>query len=717
MIHVTPILLLAAGAGLANVPFGKLTQRAKLLTTARQALVVTAPKETELAEVGEPSAAVDGGRSPYLFATTTGVTGLSIVAQFAVPILVPVSLIAIGYLAGQIYKEASISIFKDKQLKVDILDATVITLCVGFGQVAAAGFMVWVLDIADLLLEKTRHRSKKYITDIFGLHRQKAWLLVDGQEIEVEISKLQKGDVIVVNTGEQVPVDGTIVHGMAMVDQHSLTGEAAPVEKQNGDEAFATTVLVAGKLHIEVLKTGQETVAAQILAIINDAAEFKVDLQSKGEKIADRMVLPTLGLGTLGFFTAGSGGMLAIINADYGTGIRVSAPIALLGILGRAAKHGVLIKDSRVFELLHDIDVVLFDKTGTLTHDIPTVVAIVSADAARYSPDTLLRYTATAEQKFSHPIAKAILRQAEDAHLSLMPHDESKYYVGYGIEVVIEHRHIKVGSARYMEQETIALTTEIAAALDASRARGNSAILIAIDQQIAGLIELQAQVRPEAVQVMQHLHAQGIKEIVLISGDHDAPTRELAKQLCIDRYFAGVLPHEKADYVRLLQAEGKKVMMVGDGINDSAALSLADIGVSLQGASTLAIDVADIVFMDGNLEKFDYLFQATQVLHKNIDRSFKLILFPNSVCILGGLTGVFGLASSLVLNNGFNLISAINGIYIHKEVDALEQPAQIKTSTALRPVRFPSRRRGLTRWRPLPFRARPLATALIHKRH
>lgn len=702
MIHIAGILLLAAGVGLSQIPFKKLKRNAAIKvrkinqgTTSHHPLVSTDQAESTkvtttvagnaLDESDMDAPSPEDGRSRYLIVGSTGVLGLSVVAQFAFPVLIPASLIAIGYISSEIYKEASVAIFKEKAIKVDILDATVITLCIGFGQIAAAGFMVWVLDIADFLLNKTRNRSKKYITDIFGLHSNKAWLLVNNQEVEVEIINLQQGDIIVVNTGEQVPIDGVITHGMAMIDQHSLTGEASPVEKHVGDEAFATTVLVAGKVHVEVRKTGHGTLAAQIVKIINEASEFKVNLQSKGEKIADDMVLPTLGLGTVGFFTAGSNGMLAIINADYGTGIRVAAPIALLGALGRAAKHGVLIKDSRAFEILHNIDVVLFDKTGTLTHEVPTVLNIVSADKARYSEESLLRYTATAEQKFSHPIAKAILHKAEELNLPLVPHDESKYLVGFGIEVYVEQQQVKVGSARYMEQENILLTECIEDALNASRERGNSAILVAINDEISGLIELQATVRPEAVKIMNLLRTQGIDEIVLISGDHEAPTCELAKQLHIDRYFSGVLPHEKADYVKLLQSEGKKVMMVGDGINDSAALSLADIAISLQGASTLAIDVADIVFMDGNLEKFDYLFQITDTLHKNVDRSFKMILVPNSVCILGGLTGVFGLASSLVLNNGFNLISAINGMYIYKEAKALEQsteksvPATVET--------------------------------------
>jgi Cu2+-exporting ATPase len=683
MIHLVGILYMASGVGLGYYADRRKDRRAisrlklKLPGKRDGTKALGDGRSDNVAQ--EPQA--DETSASHRFALSTGMMGLSVAAQFTAPALIPVALLGMGYLSRGIFKEAGTALFVDKRIKVDILDAVVVSLTVLFRQIAAAGFMIWVLDVADLLLEKTRDRSERFITDIFGTQPRYAWLLRDGQEIETAIAELQKGDVIVVNTGEQIPVDGTVVEGSAMIDQHSLTGEAAPVERHQGDQVYAMTVLVAGKIQIEVQETGADTLAYKIVQIINDAAGFKVDLQSTGERIADNMVMPTLGLGTLGYFTAGPGGMLAIINADYGTGIRVAAPISLLAVLGRSAQHGVLIKDSQVFEQLKDIDAVLFDKTGTLTYDVPTVASVVPA-GEKFAIEKIVRFAAAAEQKFSHPIARAILNKAEEMGLSLPGHDESKYHVGLGIEVHVEHESVKVGSARYMEQEGIELTRVIAEALEASRRRGHSAILIAIDGEMAGLIELKAAVRDEAVEIMSYLRQRGVKEIVLISGDHEAPTRDLADHLGIDRYFGGVLPHEKADYVRLLQSEGKRVMMVGDGINDSAALSLADIAVSLQGASTIAIDVADVVFMDGDLKKFDYLFEVTDKLHNNVRRSFALIAIPNTVCILGGLTGYFGLAASLVLNNGFNLISAVNAAWVYQEAKGEVESGSVELKSA-----------------------------------
>ena len=632
----------------------------ELTNTSDEQMLESSESHTELAVTAEEE------RHKLRIILTTGTMGLAVMAQTGFPWLTPVSYLLIGYFSANIFKEAAYALFKEKKIKVDILDTIVILLTLMFGQIGAAAFMVWILDLADMLLQKTTKKSQKYLTDIFGEQPRFAWLLVDGAEVHTEVKDLKQGDIIVVGTGESIPVDGVIIDGGAMIDQQSLTGESTPADKQEDDHVFASTVIVAGKVSVKVEETGKNTLASQVISIINEASGYDVKLQSVGEKMADKMVIPTLGLGVMGYATAGSGALLAIVNADYGTGIRVAAPIALLASLGNAAKNGILIKHSEVVEKLKDIDVVLFDKTGTLTTEVPTVSKIITA-GGDYNEKEILFYTATAEQKFSHPIAAAILQKARDEDIALAQYDDSEYDVGLGINVKIGENWIKVGSGRYMEREGIVIPAIIQSALEEAGERGQSAILTAIDNKVAGMIELQSTIREEAADVIADLRAHGIKEIMLISGDHDAPTKELARQLNIDRYFAGVLPNEKADYVKLLQDEGKKVMMVGDGINDSAALSHADIGVSLKGASTIAVDVADVIFMDGTLTKFYYLFEVAATLQKNVKRSFLLVAVPNTVCIVGAFMGVFGLKASLVLNNGFNLIAAANGMLPYTE--------------------------------------------------
>lgn len=325
------------------------------------------------------------------------------------------------------------------------------------------------------------------------------------------------------------------------------------------------------------------------------------------------------------------------------------------------AKQGALIKEAHVLESLKDTDVVLFDKTGTLTQEVPEVSRIISADGL-FEETNILLYAAAAEQKFSHPISRALLQKAEQLAMTLPPRNESEYHVGFGIKVGIYDDLVKVGSSRYIEKEEIDIPESIQKELRNTRAQGNSAILVAVNEKLVGMIEFQSSRRPEADIVIDKLRKRGIREIVLISGDHEAPTRYLAGKLGMDRYFAGVLPHEKAEYVRLLQKEGKKVIMVGDGVNDSIALSCADIGISISGASTIAVDVSDVVFMDGDLSKFDYLFDISDAFNRNVRRSFLMILIPNTLCIALAFIRLAGLSASMVLNNGFNFLSAINGM-------------------------------------------------------
>lgn len=594
-------------------------------------------------------------------ALSTVSVGLAIVAGNFLPWLVPFSVILTLYTAGPMFERAIKAAFEEKKIKVDILDALVTVLCLVSRQFGSAAFMVWILDVVDKLMEKTTEQSRKYLDEIFGKQTRFAYLLKDGKETQVPVETLMENDIISVNTGEQIPVDGIVIDGEAMIDQHNITGESAPVERSEGEEVFASTLLVAGKALVKALKTGEYTYASQIIEIINTAAKHKVKAQSTGERLADRMVIPTLCMGAVGLLTAGPDALLAIVNADYGTGIRIAAPIAVLSHLAIAAKQGVLIKEAHVLERLKDTDVVLFDKTGTLTKEVPEVSRIISADGS-FEETNILLYAAAAEQKFSHPISRALLEKAEQLAMILPPRNESEYHVGFGIKVGIYDDLVKVGSSRYIARERIDIPESIQKELRNTRAQGNSAILVAVNEKLVGMIEFQSSRRPEAGIVIDKLRKRGIREIVLISGDHEAPTRYLADKLGVDRYFAGILPQEKAEYVRLLQKEGKKVIMVGDGVNDSVALSCADIGISISGASTIALDVSDVVFMDGDLRKFDYLFDISDAFNRNVKRSFLMILIPNTLCIAMAFFRLAGLSASMVLNNGFNLLSAINGM-------------------------------------------------------
>src|SRR5438132_7179290 len=380
----------------------------------------------------------------------------------------------------------------------------------------------------------------------FGKQPRYCWLVPngkprDGVEIEVPLDRLDKGDIVVVHTGEVVPVDGIIVDGLAMIDQHALTGESMPAEKGVGDRVFASTVMVAGKMHVAVEKSGSETATAQIAQILNDTAGYKLASQHRGEQLADKAVIPTLAVGALAWAAIGSQGAVAALNSDLGTGIRMAAPLGMLSTLALCAQKGILVKDGRALDLLCEVDTVLFDKTGTLTRERPEVGRMIATNG--FKPLQILRFAAAAERKFHHPIALAILQKAHERGLRLPSTDETQYKVGYGITVGISDggryvRRVRVGSRRFMEMEGVPLTREVAAALDEVHREGHTMAMIAVDDELGGAIELRALIRPGVRGIVHGLRARGIRQIAIMSGDHEAPTRKLAEELGMDRYFA-----------------------------------------------------------------------------------------------------------------------------------------------------------------------------------
>ncbi|MSR58900.1 MAG: heavy metal translocating P-type ATPase [Planctomycetaceae bacterium] len=585
---------------------------------------------------------------------------LAAAAQFAVPALIPVSMGLFAYTAIPSFKGAYDVVVKERRLGVDVLDSIVVLGCLSTGAVFAGSVLCWCLGFGRILFQKTQDDSKKMLMNVFGKAPRYVWLYRDGVEIEIPLERLQKGDTIVVKTGEVVPVDGLVSEGMAMIDQHALTGESTPAEKAVGDRVFASTLMVAGKVFIEVESSGGETTSSKIAKILNDSAGYKLASQHKGERMADKAVIPTLAIAGTALATIGAAGSVAVLNSDFGTGIRMAAPLAMLTSLTLCAHKGILVKDGRALELMNDIDTVLFDKTGTLTREVPEVGRVLPCNG--HDADTVLRYAASAENKFAHPIAKAILEKFQQSGLTLPESDDSKYQVGYGITVHIEGHTVRVGSARFVKMEGIEIPKDIQVALDDAHEEGHTLVMVGIDDHLGGAIELHASERPEARDIIAGLRKRGVKHIAIISGDHEGPTKKLAARLGMDRYFAGVLPADKASYVEKLQKEGKKVCFVGDGINDSIALKKANVSISLRGASSIATDTAHIVFMEESLAKLCELRDIARDLDKNVNRSWTLILIPNLLCIAGAFTMGFGVMASVVTNNVAALAALANGM-------------------------------------------------------
>ncbi len=595
---------------------------------------------------------------------------LAAYSQFMAPALLPAAALLYAYTSIPTLKEARRVFVEEKRIGVDALDAVVMVGCLGTMSIFPGAVCCWCLSFGRFLVKQSRDRSQQLMLSAFGKQPRYVWLCRDGIEVQVPAEKLEKGDVIAVYTGEVVPVDGHVVEGMAVIDQHALTGESTPAEKGVGDRVFASTLLVGGEIKVTVEMSGSETASAKIGRILSDTAGYKMVSQHKGERLADRAVLPTLGVGALGMATMGPIGAVAVLNSDLGTGIRMAAPLAMLSSLTLCASKGILVKDGRALEMMNQVDTVLFDKTGTLTRERPEVGRIIAS--AGWDSNQILAFAAAAERKFHHPIALAILHKAKELGLALPTTDETQYKVGYGISVQIGGRTVRVGSERFLHSEGIEISPEVRQALAEAHLEGHTMVMVAAGDRLGGALELRAAVRPEVREIIRGLREREIKHIAIISGDHEVPTRRLAESLGMDRYFAQVLPADKADYVAKLQAEGCKVCFVGDGINDSIALKKADVSISLRGASSIATDTAQVVFLEGGLSKLCDLKDIAHDLDRNVNRSWSMILAPNIMNMVGVFTMGFGIMTSVVTNNVSALAALANGLLPLRKVAQAE---------------------------------------------
>src|SRR5262245_5313662 len=620
-------------------------------------------------------------RPDMSFALCSASMPLAATAQFLFPPLFPAAAGLFLSTSVHTFKEAYNVLFRERRLGVDVLDAIVVMACLGTGQVFAGSVLCWCLCFGRMLVRLTQDNSKRMLMSVFGKQARFVWLCRDGAEVEVPLEEIKPHDVIVVNTGEAVPVDGVIKEGIAMIDQHALTGESTPAEKVVGDRVFASTMLVAGKIYIEVEKAGSDTTSAKIAAILNDSAGYKLDSQNKGEKLADKAVIPTLALGALGLGVMGPAGATAVLNSDFGTGIRMAAPLAMLSSLTLCAQHGILVKDGRAMDLMNEVDTVLFDKTGTLTREVPEVGTILTC--GEHSSEQILTYAAAAENRFAHPIARAILQRFAMLGRPLPATDDSKYHVGFGITVGIEGKTVRVGSGRFMKMEGIEVPSHVQQSLDRAHDEGYSLVMAAVGNELGGALELRASHRPEAQGIVQGLRNRGIDHLAIISGDHEGPTRKLAQSLGMDEYFAGVLPGDKADYVEQLQKRGRKVCFVGDGIKDSSALKKANVSVSLRGATSIATDTAQVVFMEESLAKLCDFLDISRNLDRNVKRSWGLIIAPNALCIAGAFTLGFGIMASVLTNNVAAIAALANGMLPLRDVARLQAQKDLEQQMRL----------------------------------
>ena len=605
-------------------------------------------------------------------------------AKGVIPGAVPLGMASFLYSAIPYMKNVEKSLVRDGKVNVDVIFFVADALTLGVRNYFTAALGLSMIHGGRHMVRKVRDDSAKLVSHLYRDLPQTVWQVVDGVEVECPLEDVKAGDLIVVSSGSVIPVDGVIHEGVAIIDQQALTGESQPAEKAEQDAVFANTIVLGGRIVIRVERSGSDTTSAQIADVVLNSVSFKSAIQLKGEKWADTLAFPMLATSMVILPIWGPVTTAVFLNAHIGARILLFAPLATLRHISEASTMGVLIKDGRALEQLGEVDTILFDKTGTLTTDEPEVRRIYALDGS--TKRDVLAYAATAERKLTHPIAKAIQRKAREEGVNVFEVADSSYTMGHGVSVHVDGNVIRVGSARFMRQEGLLIPADALAMLEDAHERGNTFILVGVDDRIAGALELQPEIRAEAKEMIAQLRAFGIAHMAIVSGDDQAPTRRLADTLGMDEYFHNILPEQKARIVEDLQARGRVVCFIGDGINDSIALKKANVSMSIAGATVIAKDMAEIVFMDGTLKRLVETMELARRLDVNLRRSLALCLVPTVTNLLGAFVFKTGILTALLANNVFSTIGVTDLYYKKKDPAILsgEPPADDLTVVSSR---------------------------------
>ena len=552
---------------------------------------------------------------------------------------------------------------RERRLNVDFLDVLAVSASLALGNPLAGAIIIWLVKLGDWIRDLTAAGSRRAIRDLLEFQVKTAWIIRDGTVVSIPAAELMPGDEIIVYPGEIIPVDGEIIDGHALIDQKSITGEGLPVARQTGDMAFAATVIRDGQLTIRAVRVGAKTTAGQIAHLVESAPIGDTRMQNHAELLADRLVLPTLGLAAgTAVITADFNRFLSLVIVDYGTGIRVAAPTAVLSSMTRAARSGIIIKSGRHMERLAEVDTVVFDKTGTLTHGTPAFHEVIGYQR-HIAPAHLLGLAAAAEARLKHPVAEALRLKARELAADIPPCDETQYRIGLGVEGPVNGYYLHVGNERFMRQSDICVrgSTGDRAALDQ---QGYSCLYIAVDGTLAGLVPYADRIRPESREVVQRLlHAMGIRNSIMLTGDNGTVAGAVCRRLGLTRHFADMLPADKAGVIQELQRGGNVVVMVGDGINDSPALSFADVGVAMKHGAEVAHESAHVVLMEDSLWK---LVKAVEISHEAVGlirQNYAIVAGLNTLALALALpTGLVSPSVTALISNGSAILASINGV-------------------------------------------------------
>ena len=542
-----------------------------------------------------------------------------------------------------------------RKIEVPVLDATAIGVSIARNNMNTAGSIMFLLGIGEILEEWTHKKSVDDLARSMSLNVGKVWLCQGEQDVLVSTSDVREGDLVRVHMGNIIPFDGTVVSGEAMVNQASLTGESIPVQKNAEGIVYAGTVLEEGELVIRVGQTNGSSRYEKIVTMIEESEKLKTSMESKASHLADKLVPYTLlGTGLTYALTRNATKALSVLMVDFSCALKLAMPISVLSAIREASLHNITVKGGKYLEAMAEADTIVFDKTGTLTKANPTVVDVVSFNGQ--DSDELLRIAACLEEHFPHSMAKAVVDAAAEKNLEHEEvHSEVEYIVAHGISSMIDGQKVVIGSHHFVfEDEKCTVDPEKMDTFN-SLPPEYSHLYMAINNRLAAVICIEDPLREEAAAVIQSLKMAGIGKVVMMTGDSDRTAKAIAKKAGIDEYYSEVLPEDKANFVEKEKAKGRKVIMIGDGINDSPALSAADIGVSISDGAEIAREIADVTIGADNLYEIVTLKALSNSLVKRIDKNYRFIVSFNAGLIVLGVAGIIPPTMSALLHNGSTL--------------------------------------------------------------
>ena len=549
-----------------------------------------------------------------------------------------------------------------RKIEVPVLDATAIGVSMFRGDISTAGSVMFLLGIGEILEEWTHKKSVDDLARRMSLNISRVWLCNDGQEMLVPTTKIQTGDLVRVHMGNMVPFDGTVAEGEAMVNQASLTGESEPVRKYIESTVYAGTVVEEGELTIRVKETNGSSKFDKIVTMIEESEKLKSGLESKAEHLADRLVPYTLlGTGITYLLTRNMTKAISVLMVDFSCALKLAMPISVLSAIREASNYHVTVKGGRYLEAMAEADTIVFDKTGTLTKAQPTVKQVVAFNGM--SENELLRIAACLEEHFPHSMAKAVVQAAIDRHLVHEElHSKVEYIVAHGISSKINDKKVVIGSYHFVfEDEKCAVPDGMMEEFDKLPSEC-SHLFMAIDYELAAVICIEDPLREEAAAVVRKLKETGISKVVMMTGDSDRTAKAIAARVGVDEYYSEVLPEDKASFVEEEKKAGRKVIMIGDGINDSPALSAADIGIAISDGAEIAREIADITVGADSLNELVTLKLISDGLMKRIHKNYRFIVGFNTGLIVLGVAGILQPATSALLHNTSTLMIGLKSM-------------------------------------------------------